>query len=118
MLFAVLGYFSLIEIAFIVYQGRELAQMLENRVFLHAFLEAFVVGLLAVRKNGHINLFEATQGVDWASFSFWCFEEIFGPRVQSLVRVFARSASASSTRGRISEFAVRSFGVLLLHVSI
>lgn len=71
-----------------------------------------------MRENGHEHFLEATKRVDWATLPLRSLEEILSPWVQSLVWIFSWPASSSATCGRVSQLPIRSFGMLLLHMSI
>jgi len=113
-----LGHRGFDEVSFLVNKVRELTQMLENRVLLHALFELGWLGLLAVGKNGVVDFLKAAQRVDGTAFTLGCLEEVLGSGVESLVRVLSRSSSSSAGGRRVSELPVGPLGVLLLHMRI
>ena len=83
--------------------------MLEDWVLVHS------IGHL---ENDSVYLLEAAQRVYWTSVSLGSLEEVLGPWVLSLVWVLSWTTPSSARSWRISQFAIRTFGMLLLHMSV
>ena len=111
--------------AILVNQIRKLDQVFEDGVLVHVLAQHVGVrgdfsdvGLLLLGKDLHIDLLEADQGVNRASLSLGGLEEIFCPWIEPLVWVFSWPASAPAAGWGVSELAIGSLRVLLLHVSV
>ena len=92
--------------------------MLENGVFHHILLNLLRLNLLRERKYCSVNFLEAAKRINRPSFPFRSSKEIFSPRIQPLIWIFSRPASATTTCWWVSEFAVWAFAVFLFHMSI
>lgn len=110
------GHGALVDVAFQVVEVGELEQVFEKWVLFHVLHLLLLVDLLGEDEAEYF--LEAAEWVNWSSFSFWGLEEVFSSWVKSLVWILSRSTSASSAGWWISELSVRTFRVLLLHMSV
>ena len=105
-------------------QGRKLDEMLVNWIIIHALFKwpgrnrwegGIWIGHL---ENDIVNFFEAAEWVYWTSISFRSLEEIFSSGILPLIRILSWSTSSSATCWRVSQFTIRTLGMLLLHMSV
>ena len=69
-------------------------------------------------ENDAVHFLKAAKRVDWTSISLRGLKEVFSPGILSLVWILSWSASSSTTCWRVSQFSIRTLGMLLLHMSV
>lgn len=105
--------------ALLINQITELSKVLEDRIGMHLVAEFCCIVCLRIElKDREVDFFKAAERIHWPTITLRSLEKVFCPRIHPLVRILARSAPTATTSWGIALLAVRSFRVLLLHVSI
>lgn len=111
---------------------RELLEVLEQSVLLHARLHELLVVLsqdwlriVAVHvvvlrqiENAFVDLSEVKEWVYWAALTLTCLEEFFGARILPLVWILFRSTSTASARRQRNDLTVGPSRVFLLDMGV
>mmetsp|Transcript_18969 Transcript_18969/g.18112 ORF Transcript_18969/g.18112 Transcript_18969/m.18112 type:complete len:268 (-) Transcript_18969:359-1162(-) len=92
--------------------GRKLGKMLVQGIVLIRLI------VLVSFEERLKHVVEFTEGICWPSLPFSHIEVIFTLWVSSLVGILSRPSPASTAGGRVPQFPVRSFRVLLLDMSV
>lgn len=100
-------------------QVGELLQVLVDRILIHLLAELVQIVLARViLEDSEVDLFEATQRVHGTALSLRVLEEVFSARIHPLVRILSWASTTAAARGRVTQLAVGTLRMLLLHMSV